>query len=941
MRSARRLVHRDDPSLARILDFDGGGLDMRRATRMVGRLLFLVTMVAAPAQVHAAALGVATVAAVSATAVSGTITVSNGGSTALTVASLRHTLEVRYPDGYTPPGLPAGTDDGYFVVASIALAPPPPIPPGGSVAIPFTVSVCGPPVAAYPRASAEAIRSVVFATAGTTSDDAHSDNLAVPNQAACPFCGNGLVEGTEQCDGGSCCTTTCVFATNGTSCSDGNACTLSDTCQTGSCVGAGSVTCTATDQCHVAGTCNPATGICSNPVKANGTACDDGSACSLADACASGVCRGTPMPCDDGNLCTTDACEAGACVFVANTLPCSDGDACTTADTCADGACAGGPARDCSDAKACTTDTCVAATGCAHAPTEVCDACHAEECTQCRADCTVANTTCASDCWSGFLGCLSGCGNQTYCAPFCQVDLGACLATCPAVAPCETACDAGNGCGLGCNTAATDGDGDGVANATDNCPATANPGQTDLDGDGLGDACDPATCGNGAVEGGEPCDGGACCTSTCAPKSDGTACSDGDACTVTDRCQAGHCAAGTPITCAASDGCHVAGVCNPSTGTCSNPVRPNGTACDDGIACTTGDTCTAGACAGTLETCEDGNDCTTDVCLNGFCYHTDHTDPCDDGDACTTTDRCAGGACVGGPALDCDDGNACTTESCVPATGCDHTPVPACACDAPACETCRAECTSAGTACSSACWLGFQSCLDGCSTQTYCAPFCQADLGTCLASCPTDASCHPACDAASGCGTACSPLAPPADGDADGVTDESDNCVADANPAQSDLDADGLGDVCDDHDAALAEATVAVRPGAAGAANGRVTLQGSFVVGSSDDGLDAGAEIRVVVSSGDGTQAAVTWPAGTCTARGAKIACRTADRTATATFRAARGGTWKFKVRIDDLSMGSPVEPPVDLRIRHGVGVDRVLRLDACTPSSTTLRCRM
>jgi hypothetical protein len=34
-------------------------------------------------------------------------------------------------------------------------------------------------------------------------------------------------------------------------------------------------------------------------------------------------------------------------------------------------------------------------------------------------------------------------------------------------------------------------DGDGVANADDNCPFDSNPSQEDTDGDGLGNACDP------------------------------------------------------------------------------------------------------------------------------------------------------------------------------------------------------------------------------------------------------------------------------------------------------------------------------------------------------------------------------------------------------------------------------------------------------------------
>lgn len=40
-------------------------------------------------------------------------------------------------------------------------------------------------------------------------------------------------------------------------------------------------------------------------------------------------------------------------------------------------------------------------------------------------------------------------------------------------------------------SAGPDGDGDGVLDDSDNCPAVYNPAQTDSDNDGQGDACDP------------------------------------------------------------------------------------------------------------------------------------------------------------------------------------------------------------------------------------------------------------------------------------------------------------------------------------------------------------------------------------------------------------------------------------------------------------------
>jgi len=47
--------------------------------------------------------------------------------------------------------------------------------------------------------------------------------------------------------------------------------------------------------------------------------------------------------------------------------------------------------------------------------------------------------------------------------------------------------------------------------------------------------------------------------------------------------------------------------------------------------------------------CVDDNNCTDDVCENGFCVHRTNEAPCSDGDACTVDDRCSGGICKGRP----------------------------------------------------------------------------------------------------------------------------------------------------------------------------------------------------------------------------------------------------------------------------------------------------
>ncbi|XXT24968.1 calcium-binding EGF-like domain-containing protein [Sorangium sp. So ce429] len=119
-----------------------------------------------------------------------------------------------------------------------------------------------------------------------------------------------IAVGDPTCQGGGCLPVSAPCDAN-LPCCDGL------TCQNGTCTDlCAGVTCAASDACHAAGTCDPATGLCSNPAAANGTACDDGDGCTVTDACAAGTCAGSGTPCQNGGTCDpgepyTCTCPAG------------------------------------------------------------------------------------------------------------------------------------------------------------------------------------------------------------------------------------------------------------------------------------------------------------------------------------------------------------------------------------------------------------------------------------------------------------------------------------------------------------------------------------------------------------------------------------------------------------------------------------------------------
>jgi len=117
---------------------------------------------------------------------------------------------------------------------------------------------------------------------------------------------------TAQCAAGSCVDGVCCD-TPATSCDPCFACNAPGSL--GTCA---PLPCPAPDICHLPGECDPATGACSTPPAADGTACDDGDPETDIDACRDGVCAGV-----DGDPGDPDA---GACSSPAqrDDLTCAD-----------------------------------------------------------------------------------------------------------------------------------------------------------------------------------------------------------------------------------------------------------------------------------------------------------------------------------------------------------------------------------------------------------------------------------------------------------------------------------------------------------------------------------------------------------------------------------------------------------------------------------------
>ena len=550
---------------------------------------------------------------------------------------------------------------------------------------------------ACPAASTASCGSYVCsATSPTCLNTCESDHDCA-NSLTClqtnNRCGGKLGAG-ETCQADSDCSTGLVCSSEKVCCDH----TCPGACQSCKVSGrAGTCSNTASGSTPRDNTCSAAaTGVCGNTGKCNSGGCELRTSCSpkittcpsdahsqyaATGTCgAGGSCVTTTQPCGSGYLCVSGATCAASCTTA---------NAATNCDTaagysCLSNFCQKSPkGATCTNSNQCSTNNCVDGYCCDTACDALCYACNVGTspgiCSPVPnngADTSSAHGTCVAACQgtqvSGLCDGAGSCKGMSPCQTGFVCANNACAPTCTVV-PCA-ALDQ-------CHVAGT------CDHATGVC---SNPNKADGTGCDDGNACTRIDlCQAGTCVGGNPvtctasdqchvagtCDptSGACSNP---PKGDGSTCNDGNACTRTDTCQAGICTGSNPVTCTASDQCHVAGTCDPANGACSNPAKGDGSTCNDGNACTRTDTCQAGACTGSNPvTCTASDQChVAGTCdpASGTCSNPPKADgsTCNDGNACTSSDTCQAGTCTGADPVTCTASDQChVAGTCDPANG--------------------------------------------------------------------------------------------------------------------------------------------------------------------------------------------------------------------------------------------------------------------------------
>jgi hypothetical protein len=187
-----------------------------------------------------------------------------------------------------------------------------------------------------------------------------------------------------------------------------------------------------------------------------------------------------------------------------------------------------------------------------------------------------------------------------------------------------------------------------------------------------------------------------------------------------------------------------------------------------------------------------------------------------------------------------------------------------------------------------------------------------------------------------------------ADPDGDGVCSDVDNCPADANPAQDDIDEDGLGDVCDAADSPLALSQAKLHESTAlSTPNGSAKVKGTILSDPLDGDVFTVAQgLTVRVRDGAATDVSRTWTAAECaTSPSGKVVCRSTDRRAKLVASPVKPSPSQVKIALSvkGLTVPGPFSDPLTVTLSQGPlvsGLDRVGSVGACKESAVQISCK-
>lgn len=299
--------------------------------------------------------------------------------------------------------------------------------------------------------------------------------------------------------------------------------------------------------------------------------------------------------------------------------------------------------------------------------------------------------------------------------------------------------------------------------------------------------------------------------------------------------------------------------------------------------------------------CESDADCPAigclqaGVCQNRQCVHDPVPDglACDDDNACTQVDQCVVGQCVGSDPVICTASDQCHVPgTCSPATG---------LCDDPVAPN--------GTLC---------------------------DAGDGSACTAPDVCISGECRAGGG-----------GDFDGDDICATDDICPNDFDPLQSDIDGDGVGDVCDLVDGGLTMNRLVIRRSrrqGVGGTNGRLIAKGDFLTSPGDvftfsDGISVAISDK---SNLDVSSQPLGWTSADCrTKKSGLVHCKSENGRLRARFKPLKGspGIWRFDIRLYDVLVIPPFAAPMELLLTYGNLVDRQGFIVGCVPKEYGMLC--